>query len=64
MDEHRISHCPADPPFAVILGLIPSLVGRKRLRELVAIVALFGDYGLTLERALDRAVLVYTTIAT
>ena len=31
---------PADPPFAVIVGLVPSLVGRKGLRELVAIVAL------------------------
>jgi len=48
----------------VIVGLVPSLVDRKGLRELVAIVALFGNYGLTLERALDRAVLVYTTIAT
>jgi len=45
------------------VGLVPSLVGRKGLLELVAIVALFGNYGLTLERALDRAVLVYTTIA-
>jgi len=55
---------PADLPFAVIVRLVPSLVDRKGLRELVAIVALFGNYGLTLERALDCAVLVYTTIAT
>ena len=34
----------------VIVGLVPSLVGRKGLRELVAIVALFGNYGLTPER--------------
>src|SRR6516165_9709484 len=34
----------------VIVGLVPSLVGRKSLRGLVAIVASFGNYGLTLER--------------
>jgi hypothetical protein len=40
-------------------------VGRKGLREF-AMVALFGNYGLTLERAVDRyrAIAIYATIAT
>ena len=53
---------PTNPPFAVIVGLVPSLVGCNGLREL-AMVALFGNYGLTLERALGgyRAVCGFST---
>ena len=40
--DTRPSTGPMNPPFAVIVGLVPSLVGGKGLREL-AMVALFGN---------------------